>query len=69
MTAFEVCQQADEFAKTQRSAGKLKAFCDMINGFRQSLEDGMSVNDLLQEILEQDVEVDDTVKEVRIVKN
>lgn len=53
MTAFEVCQQADEFAKTQRSAGKLKAFCDMINGFRQSLEDGMSVNDLLQEILEQ----------------
>ena len=34
MTAFEVCEQADEFAKTQRSANKLKAFCNMINGFR-----------------------------------
>ena len=43
----------DEFAKTQRSANKLKAFCNMINGFRENLEDGMSVNDLLQEILEQ----------------
>ncbi len=53
MTAFEVCEQADEFAKTQRSANKLKSFCNMINGFRQDLEDGMSVNDLLQEILEQ----------------
>lgn len=53
MTAFEVCEQADEFAKTQRSANKLKAFCNMINGFREDLEDGMSVNDLLQEILEQ----------------
>lgn len=53
MTAFEVCEQADEFAKTQRSANKLKSFCNMINGFREDLEDGMSVNDLLQEILEQ----------------
>ena len=52
MSAFEVCEQADEFAKTQRSAGKLKAFCEMINGFRMCLDDGMSVNDLLQEILE-----------------
>ena len=52
MTAFEVCEQADEFAKTKRSAAKLKAFCDMINDFREKLEDGMSVNDLLQEILE-----------------
>lgn len=53
MTAFEVCENADEFAKTQRSAGKLKAFCEMINEFRQDLEDGMEVNDLLQKILEQ----------------
>ena len=52
MSAFEVCEQADEFAKTQRSAGKLKAFCDMINDFRTMLDDGMSVNDLLQEIIE-----------------
>lgn len=51
MTAFEVCEHADEFAKTQRSAGKLKQFCDMIRGFQASLEDGESVNDLLQDIL------------------
>lgn len=53
MTAFEVCEHADKYEKTQRSAGKLKNFCDMINGFREKLEDGMSVNDLLQEVLEQ----------------
>ncbi len=52
MSAFEVCEQADEFAKTQRSASRLKAFCDMINEFRTMLDDGMSVNDLLQEIIE-----------------
>lgn len=52
MSAFEVCEQADEFAKTKRSAAKLKAFCDMINDLREKNEDGMSVNDLLQEILE-----------------
>lgn len=51
MTAFEVCEHADEFAKTQRSAGKLKSFCDMIKGFQASLEDGKSVNDVLQDIL------------------
>lgn len=52
MSAFEVCEQAEEFAKTKRSASKLKAFCDMINDLRQKNEDGMSVNDLLQEILD-----------------
>ncbi len=52
MTAFEVCEHADEFAKTQRSAGKLKEFCNLIRGFQTCLEDGMSVNDLLQEILD-----------------
>lgn len=52
MSAFEVCEQAEEFAKTKRSAAKLKAFCDMINELRQMNEDGMSVNDLLQEILD-----------------
>lgn len=51
MTAFEVCEHADEFAKTSRSAGKLKSFCDMIKYFQTCLEDGMSVNDLLQEII------------------
>ena len=52
MTAFEVCEHADEFSKTSRSAGKLKEFCDLIKHFQKCLEDGMSVNDLLQEILE-----------------
>lgn len=51
MTAFEVCEHADEFAKTSRSAGKLQAFCNMIKHFQKCLEDGMTVNDLLQEIL------------------
>ena len=51
MTAFEVCEHADEFAKTSRSAGKLAQFTDMIKHFQKCLEDGMSVNDLLQEIL------------------
>lgn len=51
MTAFEVCEHADEFAKTARSAGKLTAFTDMIKHFQSCLEEGMSVNDLLQEIL------------------
>ncbi len=53
MTAFEVCQHADEFAKTSRSAGKLGQFCDMITGFQQMLDDGMAVNDLLQQILDE----------------
>ena len=52
MTAFEVCEHADEFSKTQRSAGKLKEFCSLIRHFQACLEDGMSVNDLLQEVLE-----------------
>ncbi|MBQ9531333.1 MAG: UvrD-helicase domain-containing protein [Eubacterium sp.] len=52
MTAFEVCEHADEFSKTQRSSGKLKDFCALIRHFQTCLEDGMSVNDLLQEILE-----------------
>ena len=52
MTAFEVCEHADEFSKTARSAGKLKDFCALIRHFQTCLEDGMSVNDLLQEVLE-----------------
>lgn len=53
MTAFEVCEQADEFAKTSRSAGKLKAFTAMIRHFQACIEEGMSPNDLLQEILDE----------------
>jgi DNA helicase-2/ATP-dependent DNA helicase PcrA len=52
MTAFEVCEHADEFAKTSRSARKLQEFCNMIKGFQQCLKDGMTVNDLLQKILD-----------------
>lgn len=53
MTAFEVCEHADEFAKTSRSAGKLMQFANMIKHFQACLEEGMSVNDLLQEILDE----------------
>ena len=51
MTAFEVCEHADEFTKTARSAGKLQDFCKLIRHFQQCLEDGMQMSDLLQEIL------------------
>ncbi len=52
MTPFEVCERADEFQKTARSAKKLMEFADMIKEFQKDLDDGMSVNDLLQEILD-----------------
>ena len=52
MTAFEVCERADEFAKTSRSAGKLTAFCDMIKHFQACVDEGMKMSDLLQEILD-----------------
>ena len=51
MSAFEVCEHADEFAKTQRAVGKLQPFCRMMNRFRQCVEEGMPMSDLLQEIL------------------
>ncbi len=52
MSAFEVCERADEFQKTSRSASKLMGFASVIKGFQKSLEDGMSLTDLLQEILD-----------------
>lgn len=52
LSAFEVCQRADEFQKTARSAQKLKDFAALILYFQKCLEDGMSLSDLLQEILE-----------------
>lgn len=52
MTVLEVCEHADEFAKTSRSATKLKSFAQMIKYFQNCVFDGMGVNDLLQEILE-----------------
>ena len=52
ISAFEVCQRADEFQKTARSAQKLKDFAAQITYFQRCLEDGMLLSDLLQEILE-----------------
>lgn len=52
ISAFEVCEKADEFDKTARSAAKLGAFADLIKHFRQCVDDGMGLNDLLQEVLE-----------------
>lgn len=52
MSAFEVCERADEFQKTSRSASKLMGFTKMIKDFQECIEDGMGLNDLLQEVLE-----------------
>ncbi|MCI5736118.1 MAG: UvrD-helicase domain-containing protein [Eubacterium sp.] len=52
MSAFEVCERADEFQKTSRSASKLMGFAKMIRGFQECIENGMGLNDLLQEVLD-----------------
>lgn len=52
MSAFEVCERADEFQKTSRSVAKLMGFTDMIKHFQSCLEDKMPLSDLLQEVLE-----------------
>lgn len=52
ISAFEVCQRSDEFQKTARSAQKLKDFAALITYFQQCLAGGMTLSDLLQEILE-----------------
>ena len=52
LSAFEVCQRADEFQKTSRSASKLMGFTAMIAHFQKCLEDKMPLPDLLQEVLE-----------------
>lgn len=52
MSAFEVCERADEFQKTSRSASKLMNFTKMIRDFQECIENGMGLNDLLQEFLD-----------------
>lgn len=52
MSAFEVCERADEFQKTSRSASKLMNFTKMIRDFQECIENGMGLNDLLQEVLD-----------------
>ena len=52
MSAFEVCGRADEFQKTSRSASKLMNFTKMIRDFQECIENGMGLNDLLQEVLD-----------------
>lgn len=52
ISAFEVCERADEFQKTSRSVSKLMGFASMIRGFQKCLEEKMPLTDLLQEILE-----------------
>lgn len=52
MSAFEVCERADEFQKTSRSASKLMNFTKMIREFQECIENGMGLNDLLQEVLD-----------------
>ena len=53
ISAFEVCERADEFQKTSRSASKLIAFTELIKGFQECVENNMPMSDLLQELLEQ----------------
>lgn len=51
LSAFEVCERADEFQKTLRSAQKLQGFAAMIRHFQDCLDDDMPLSDLLQEVL------------------
>lgn len=52
LSAFEVCERADEFQKTLRSAQKLQGFAAMIRHFQDCLDDDMPLSDLLQEVLD-----------------
>lgn len=52
LSVFEVCERADEFQKTSRSASKLIGFTQMIKHFQKCYEEKMPLSDLLQEILE-----------------
>lgn len=53
ISAFEVCERSDEFQKTLRSAQKLMGFAGMIKHFQALLEEGMSLSDLLQQVLDE----------------
>ena len=53
ISAFEVCERADEFQKTLRSAKKLKDFAEMIRGFQEFLEEGNTLTELLDRILDE----------------
>ncbi len=53
ISAFEVCERSDEFQKTLRSAQKLMGFAGMIKHFQALLDEGMSLSDLLQEVLDE----------------
>lgn len=53
ISVFEVCERSDEFQKTLRSAQKLMGFAGMIKHFQALLEEGMSLSDLLQEVLDE----------------
>lgn len=52
ISAFEVCERADEFQKTSRSASKLMGFTAMIRHFQNCLAEKMPLSDLLQEVIE-----------------
>ncbi|MCM1284687.1 MAG: UvrD-helicase domain-containing protein [Acetobacter sp.] len=52
LSAFEVCERADEFQKTSRSASKLMGFTDMIKEFQKCVDEKMLLSDLLQEVIE-----------------
>ncbi len=52
LSDFEVCERADEFEKTSRSAAKLIGFTNMIKQLQLALQEGMTLPDLLQEVLE-----------------
>lgn len=53
ISAFEVCERSDEFQRTSRSASKLQAFTQLIKHFQKCLDEGMSLSDLLQEIIDE----------------
>ncbi len=51
VSIFEVISNADEYAALNRSAAKLKGFCDMINGLCEYAEEA-SISELFERVIE-----------------
>ena len=51
VSIFEVISNADEYAALNRSAAKLKGFCDMINGLSEYAEQA-SISELFERVIE-----------------
>ncbi len=48
---YEACRRADEVDGLGKAAGKVRAFTDQIEGFRAALDEGMSICDLIEAVV------------------